>query len=191
MERLRKQNSGFVKKFAALILVLALGAVANAELTFTISGPSSLNFGQTGTYIIGYSGLEILSADIDIVADVGVQPYGINNGVILASCDSPWWSDPWDPSPWPGWPGNYQLAAMNDITPRDLGSPLFAFDFTAPSTGTIGQVVTISMIENSFLDLNWDTVYDVIMPSIQVTLTPEPTTLMLLGFGGLFLRRRK
>ena len=176
-----KQKLQFVKKIGVMILVLTMAAAAKAELLFTLSGPSSLNFGQTGTYIIGYSGLEISGADIDIVVDKGE----LGGGVILVPHDSP--PDIWIP-PLSG-PGNFEMWAINDSPPRDLGSPLFSFDFTAPSSGTIGEIATISLLENSFLDLNFDNVEGAIMPYMQITLTPEPTTLVLLGLGGLLLRR--
>jgi len=173
-----------MKKLLVLALVLGMATMANAALTVTITGPTSLDPGATGTYLISKSGGDALSADVDVVANVGTQVYGIGGGVVLpTNADSALnWTAPNTTS------GNYELACMDDITGLDLGTNLFNFTWTAPM---MGGTYTISMIENSFIDLAWEPITGNTLVGIDVLVIPEPMTMALLGLGGLFLRRRK
>ena len=158
-----------------------MASAANAQiLELSISGPSSLATGATGTYTVSYSDATICFSDVDIICDLGT----IGGGVILTTnrdTEYDWTAA--NPET-----GNYEVIIANDMLVTDLGSPLFSFQLTAP--GTTG-VATISLIENYFFDLNWNMVTDTFMPSKEVTITPEPVTIGLLGLGALFLRHRK
>lgn len=51
------------------------------------------------------------------------------------------------------------------------------------SGGVLGETARISL----FLDLDYENPVD----SVAITIVPEPMTVILLGLGSLFLRRRK
>jgi len=162
-------------------MVLSVATLANAALTLTISGPTALGYNQVSTYTVSYSGAAILGADVDIVVDYGT----IGSGVILTTNrDAPLDFAGINPAS-----GNYEVAIINDVAATDLGSPLFSFQVTSPM---IYGVQTISLIENSFFDLEWNFIdISTSMPSKTIVLIPEPVTIGLLGLGGLFLRRRR
>jgi len=182
----------FMKKLLVLVLVLGMASLANATtVTLSISGPTSLGLGETGTYTISKSGMDALGVDVDIIADYGTQPYDIDNGAYLPSNADPAVSGVGIN----GASGNYEIWVMDDIDGLDLGTDIGTFDWTAPSVAPGGDnIVTLSLINNSVINLSWEVVgidnADVVATEgIEVTV-PEPITLALLGLGGLFIRRR-
>ena len=170
-----------MKRIIVVLMILSMATTVNAALTLTISWPSHLEPGESMTFTVGYSGAAILAADVDIVCTVGAGV--ISNGVILTT-NRDTALDIVGINPVSG---NYEMAIMNDILGTDLGSPLFSFQWTAPSNY---GAMTISLIENSFIGLDWELITGAVMPTLNVTTIPEPMTMGLLGLGGLFLRRR-
>ena len=80
-----------------------------------------------------------------------------------------------------GWGTGYELtvAMSPGGVPAIAVGPQFSMNFA----GTLGQMARISL----FLDPE----FTVPVSSVLVTVVPEPMTILLLGLGGLFLRRRK
>jgi hypothetical protein len=176
-----------MKKLLIFMLVLGMASWANAALSVYISGPNTLSENEVGDYTVTYSGATIASADVDIVSDEGLQPYGIGGGVILTTNRD----SAYDIVGINSSSGNYEISMANGLTPpTDLGSPLFSFQYTAPSVAPLDGKVILSLIENSFFDLDWNLIEGTVMPTLEVTI-PEPATIALLGLGGLLLRRRK
>jgi hypothetical protein len=168
-----------MKKLLVLVLVLSMASMASATLTLSISGPDSLVIGTQGTYTISYTGGTILASDVDISADKGT----IGGGVIITT-NKDGALDLVRVNPLSG---KYQIAITNDLVGTDLGSPTASFVFTAPmTTGT----ALLTLGDNGQIDLDWVVLGDAVMGSKSVLITPEPMTMMLLGLGGLFLRRR-
>lgn len=81
-----------------------------------------------------------------------------------------------------GWGAGYELTvAMSSAgIPAVAVGPQFTMNY---SGGVLGDTATISL----FLDPE----YGVPADSVAITIVPEPMTVILLGLGGLFLRRRK
>ena len=81
-----------------------------------------------------------------------------------------------------GWGAGFELsaAATGDppVPPVGVGTQ-FSLDYV----GAVGDTATISL----FVDPEYTTP----VASVNVTVVPEPMTLILLGLGGLFLRRRR
>ena len=79
-----------------------------------------------------------------------------------------------------GWGTGFELSATMspEGVPVAIGSQ-FSFDYV----GAIGDTATISV----FVDPEYTTP----VASVNVTVVPEPMTVLLLSLGGLFLRRRR
>jgi hypothetical protein len=80
-----------------------------------------------------------------------------------------------------GWGTGFELSASAgplENPPVGVGTQ-FSLDYV----GAIGDTATISL----FVDPEYTTP----VASVNVTVVPEPMTLILLGLGGLFLRRRR
>jgi hypothetical protein len=79
-----------------------------------------------------------------------------------------------------GWGAGFELttAATTDNPPISVGTQ-FSLDYV----GEVGDTATISL----FVDPEYTTP----VASVNVTVVPEPMTIILLGLGGLFLRRRR
>jgi len=186
-----------MKKLLVLALVLSIATIANAQLTITLTGPSSLAKGAVGTYTVGYSmagaftggaagdDLALVGSDTDITGTLGT----IGGGAFLTTnIDTAVVSFIQTSSTITS---NYRVALMNDVVDTDMGSPLFKFTYTA---GMVGGTGVIKILENAFIDTAFDQITGedlAAMPQMNVTITPEPMTLGLLAIGGLFLRRRK
>ena len=176
-----------MKKLLILVMVLAMASFANATLV-SISGPSTLDEDATATYTVSYSGTPTLgAADIDAVADLATKGTLSGGAVVATARDTNY---DWVGTPMGSNSNGYELSALLIAAPTPLGSPLFTFVLTA--TGNVGDIITLSMSENGFYDATAELVQivGVTLSGLNVTITPEPMTIALLGLGGLLLRRR-
>jgi hypothetical protein len=79
-----------------------------------------------------------------------------------------------------GWGAGYELTVASKSVPTNVAAgALFDLDYTA----VLGDTAQITL----FIDPD----YEVPVASVAVEVVPEPMTVLLLGLGGLFLRRRK
>lgn len=80
-----------------------------------------------------------------------------------------------------GWGAGYELSASMSPTgaPAIAVGSQFSFDYV----GAVGDTATISL----FVDPDFTTP----VATVNVTVVPEPMTILLLSLGGLFLRRRR
>jgi len=169
-----------MKRMIVILALLTTASIANAALTLYISGPEWALPGTSVTFTVGYSGATMLSSDVDIVADCGI----ISNGVILTTNRDPILDIVGSNTA----TANYEVSITNDVAGVDLLSPLFSFQWTAPP---IFEVAHITLLENSFFDLEWNQIMGTQMPVKMVTNIPEPMTMILLSLGGLFLRNHR
>ncbi|NQT04010.1 MAG: PEP-CTERM sorting domain-containing protein [Planctomycetes bacterium] len=81
-----------------------------------------------------------------------------------------------------GWGAGYELTVSMSQggVPAIAVGPQFTINY---SGGVLGETARISL----FLDPSYENPVD----SVAITIVPEPMTVILLGLGGLFLRRRK
>lgn len=165
-----------MKKLTVLILVLALTSAANAVLiqvdgqvgeTFdvqekvTISIVSEDALNWLGYLIVEEGGLGVLSNPV---------------GTTLAGDPALAGATPYTEA---GWGDGYEITVAGSASfPVGVGTQL-SFDFS----GALGDTATISL----FVDPE----YSVPVASVGVNVVPEPMTILLLGLGGLFLRRRR
>jgi len=173
-----------MKKLLIFMLVLGMATMANASITLSISGPSELINGNTGSYTVSWTGPNsLVSVDLDILTSDANGSIG--NVVIVAA--------PRDTvldyigAALTGPDGN-ELMIVNDLNATPLSSNLFTFDVKAhKGTGS----TTLSIVEWVFQDAAWNVITGNTLNTKTVTFIPEPMTVALLGLGGLFLRRRK
>ena len=84
------------------------------------------------------------------------------------------------------------MCPLDFISNVPAGETLYSFTYTTPDTP--GQVnITGDGTYCGFID-DWSNVEEInpiTLTSATLNITPEPMTIALLGFGGLFLRRRR
>ena len=165
-----------MRKILVLFLVLGLASAANAMLIRVddLEGDSfEVDISSTITVVsedpsswLGYI----------IIEDGGAGSLG--NPIILpAAGDSATATDYTEA----GWGTGYELTASMSPTgdPAIAAGSQFSFDYV----GVVGDTATISL----FVDPEYTTP----VASVNVTVVPEPMTVILLSLGALFLRRRR
>jgi hypothetical protein len=80
-----------------------------------------------------------------------------------------------------GWGSGFELSAS--MGPAGVPAVAAGSQFSLDYIGAVGDTATISL----FVDPEYTTP----VASVNVTVVPEPMTIILLGLGGLFLRRRR
>jgi len=176
-----------MKKLLILVMVLAMASLANATIV-SITGPSTIALGGTAAYTVSQSGTPAIgSADIDAVADLATKGTLSAGAIVATGRDT---TTDYIGAPFGTNSNGYEFSAANLTSGVALGTNLFTFTLTA--TGTLGQIIALSMVENSFYDATFVQIPtgSVGLQGMNVTITPEPMTIALLGLGGLFLRRR-
>jgi len=165
-----------MRKMLVLILVLGLASAANAML-ITVDEQQGDAFEVDIT-----STITVVSEDASswlgyiIVEEGGAGSLG--NAVILDAAGNIAATTAYTEA---GWGTGYELtAAMSPSgVPALAAGSQFSFDYV----GTVGDTATISL----FVDPEYTTP----VASVNVTVVPEPMTVVLLGLGALFLRRRR
>jgi hypothetical protein len=169
-----------MRKFLVLALVLGIASAANA-VTILVDGvdpgdsieiaegltPVITVVGEDGSSWLGYI----------IIEEGGAGELG--NGANLDAAGDLGAVAPYTEA---GWGTGYELTSATSPggSPATAAGPQFTFDYTG---GALGQTATISL----FVDPEYGMPAD----SVTITIVPEPMTVILLGLGGLLLRRRK
>jgi hypothetical protein len=168
-----------MKRLLALLLVLVVTSSANAVF-IQIDGVS----GESAEVAEGAtSAITIVSEDDSswlgylVVEEGGTG--SLSNAFILDAAGHMAAAEPYTEA---GWGDGYELtAAMSPGgDPAIAAGPQFSFSY---SGGILGETAQISL----FLDPE----YTNPVSSVSISIIPEPITIALLGFGALFLRRRK
>ncbi len=161
-----------MKKLLVLMLVLGMASVASAGLLITNDGADPGD--QINVLDLGVIGVD---------SDSNLFGFEFKLELDLGTIDA---SGLTYPETWmfaPYFKG--QSDSMIDVTGGDF------FEKTGPLTVLTGITLGVSLPPNAVLSListasaDEGTVYD------TLTIVPEPISLVLLGIGGLFLRRRK
>ncbi len=169
-----------MRKFLVVALVLGIASAANAVLIYVDgSDPGgSIEIGEGLTPVIS-----VVSEDGSswlgyiIIEEGGTGALG--NAVNLDAAGDMGAASPYEEA---GWGSGYELtiAASPGGTPAVAVGPQFTLDYVG---GVLGGTATIWL----FVDPEYGTPAD----SVTITVVPEPMTVILLGLGGLLLRRRK
>jgi hypothetical protein len=166
-----------MKKLLVLTLVLGLASAANAVL-IDVDGQrgATAEVPETGIATItvvsedaaAYLGYIILEAGGGgVLSAPEVLPGAGDLGSAVAYVDEPEWG----------------LGFELTIAASPSGAIAAGDQVTLTYTGQLGDTAQISL----FVDPEYGTP----AASVGVTVVPEPMTVLLLGLGGLFLRRRK
>ena len=165
-----------MRKMLVLILVLGLASAANAmlikvddqagdsfevDVMTTITVVSEDSSSWLGYIIVEEGGAGVLENAVKLDAAGDL-------GVASAYAEA-------------GWGTGFELSASTSPggVPAVAAGSQFSFDYV----GSVGDTARISL----FVDPE----FDVPAALVDVTVVPEPMTILLLGLGGLFLRRRR
>jgi hypothetical protein len=165
-----------MRKILVLFLVFVLSSAANAMLIKVddLEGESFEVDQQTTITVVSEDASSWLGYIIIEEGGAGT----LENPIILDAAGDLGAAAPYTEA---GWGTGYELSAsmspMGD-PPIAVGSQ-FSFDYI----GAVGDTARISL----FVDPEFTTP----VASVNVTVVPEPMTILLLSFGGLFLRRRR
>jgi hypothetical protein len=171
-----ERKEKMMRKILVLFFVLVMSSAGNATL-ITVDGQEGDSFEVDTT-----STITVVSEDPSswlgyiIIEEGGAGT--LVNPVVLDAAGNLAAASPYTEA---GWGTGYELTASMSPggDPPLAAGPQFSFDFV----GAVGDTATISL----FIDPEFTTP----VASANVTVVPEPTTILLLGFGGLFLRRRR
>ncbi len=142
-------------------MVLATAASANAELQLTISGPDQLAVNETATYTVSYSGISNLGGfDLDIIVDDVLKGFLSNVQGVPDPRVGPCTVTPIT--------GGFEVSNVVDNVGDSFPADLFTIDLTA--TGTVGQVINVSMVENAFFDADFNPIEGATLQGKQVTI---------------------
>lgn len=165
-----------MKKLMVLVLVLGLASAADAVL-IQVDGQIGETFEVQDKAIITV----VSENDLNWLGYLIVEDGGL--GVLSNPVSTTLAGDPALSGATPytetGWGEGYEITVAGSASSPVGVGPQFSFDFA----GTLGDTAKISI----FLDPQ----YNIPAASVGVSVVPEPTTILLLGLGGLFLRRRK
>jgi hypothetical protein len=166
-----------MKRLSALILVLGTAAAANA-VVIEVDG-------QAGKAIV----LPDTVATVAVIGEDSANWLGyirieeggsgeLSNPVVLDAAGHLGSVPPYLDPPW--FPGYELTAAMSPGgVPSVAAGPQFHFDYSY--SGDLAESTTISL----YVDPQYE------VPESSVQIVPEPMVFVLLGLGGLCLRRRK
>jgi hypothetical protein len=169
-----------MKKLVVLVLVLAMGSMASAGLMLS-ADRTVANVGESVLVGIDAVAQPANVAVFILLNGVGVLDVtGAQNAVV------------------PGPDGLMKLIDLG-VAPADLGADdaIYAelVKLVIPSPILDGNLVSgvklSSLVEGTALLKIMDTESGHIFSELAVTFVPEPASMILLGLGGLFLRRRK
>jgi len=176
-----------MKKLLVVLMVLAMASVANAAVEFT-DVPVSVDVGASVSLGIAAPEEMPLGAYFFVVLDggTGAAEFDISSANIVYPGEGSGLTmfnpadDPDSAAFWQSLNTNYFMAELVDnVTPI---SPLIG----SAVTGIMLTGVTAGDITLRAWDASGESWVD-----YAVTVTPEPITMVLLGLGGLMLRRRK
>ena len=165
-----------MRKILVLFLVLGMASAANATL-ITVDDQEGESFEVDLTTTITVVSEDASSWLGYIIVEEGGAG-SLENVIVLDAAGDIGAATAYTEA---GWGVGYELtAAMSPAgNPPIAAGSQFSFDYI----GAVGDTATISL----FLDPEYTTP----VATVNLTVVPEPMTILLLGLGGLFLRRRR
>jgi hypothetical protein len=175
-----------MKKLLILVMVLAMASLASATLTLSTTSTGPLAAEETATLSVGTDAVisagvgegywAIGTKTVDGTNTGGISLYAATEGGITIAEDAVGSGIPLPE----GENGVWGMIALGTIPSVPIGGIIDEITFTCKSA--VDVVVT--------LYYSVDAVEFAAVDTVTITQIPEPVTMVLLGLGGLLLRRR-
>ena len=188
-----------MKKALSLVLVLAIASAASAVITpeFQSGGSNYVEVepGDVITVDFSYTG-DATFMTITYVIDTASTQGTVSDGVVNPGFDDPSFSmiGGLNGADYLIWYVNGKTEGLPVPSPPVTGD-LFSFDYEVSGLLPLDEEFTIGLRGTSFVELGKEGVTEVRDPAgvgpLTLKVVPEPATMLLLGIGGLLLRRRK
>ena len=191
-----------MKKLLVLVLVFGMSSAASAALQISVNGDKN----PVDSEIVLYPSDEII---LDIWTDAVINLGGSGEYILVVNITLGSISggesafDASDPEGWISavqgltteYPAVIPPVGMEGIFATYANSDFATFEAIPAGTVLADQILFTCMGEGDAVINLWgldgNQAYTDLMDSVVIHQIPEPATMLLLGFGGLFLRRKK
>ena len=172
-----------MKKLLVLVLVLGIGSLASAGLSFNVGGLPVPDGGVIEVTVSDVFAVQIVN-DLEVVGPIDIGWYAFEEANAEIAGPAVAYNE--------NMPGEWSIGEYGP----DAGMFWYTIENEVAGVGDtlvgpLFEIVLHCTAEGPVLIEVWNYDFDTVIASMTIIQTPEPASMALLGLGGLFLRRRR